>query len=31
MNEMMQIMQDPEAMQAWMQDKKELFASQYEA
>lgn len=31
MNEMMEMMQNPEAMQAWMQDKKDLFESQPES
>ena len=31
MNEMMKLIQDPSAMQAWMQSKKELFDSQLEA
>lgn len=31
MNEMMKLMQDPSAMQAWMQSKKELFDAQPEA
>jgi nitrate reductase assembly molybdenum cofactor insertion protein NarJ len=30
MNEMMQLMQSPEAMQSWMQSKKDLFDSQME-